>query len=52
MCLSSDKFLMEYKVIRLHFSFSHLEHFIENFGDLNEKQKYRFHQDIRAKEEQ
>lgn len=37
--------------IKMHFLFSHLDHFPENLGDLSEEQGERFHQDIRTMEE-
>ena len=37
--------------IKLHYLFSYLDYFPENFGDVSEKQGERFHQDIRTMKE-
>ena len=37
--------------IKLHYVFSHLDYFPENFGDVSKKQGEGFHQDIRTMEE-
>ena len=37
--------------IKLHYLFSHLDYFPENLCDVGEKQRERFHQDIRTMEE-
>ena len=37
--------------IKFHYLFSHLDHFPENLGNVNEEQGERLHQDIRTMEE-
>ena len=37
--------------IKVHYFYSHLDHFPENLGDLNEEQGEWFHQDLRTLEE-
>ena len=44
--LSTFKDLVAHMSIKVHYLHSHLNHFPENLGDLNEEQEERFHQDI------